>query len=89
MRHGKPTADPPGEDRDRPFRVEELLPHSPGLEAGLQVDEVLVDHNRRAAAGMGLEELKKLFRLEREEVSLLVLRGNQRIAVKIQLRHLI
>jgi len=66
-----------------------LLPHSPGLEAGLQVDEVLVDHSRRAAAGMGLEELKKLFRLEREEVSLLVLRGNQRIAVKIQLRHLI
>lgn len=38
---------------------------------------------------MALEELKKLFRLEGEEVSLLFLRGNQRIGVKIQTRHLI
>lgn len=77
------------EDRDRPFWIEELLPGSPGLDAGLQVDDILVDVNGRAAEEMGLEELKELFKREGEEVSLIFQRGSERIKVKIKLRRLV
>ncbi len=77
------------EDRDRPFWIEELLPGSPGLDAGLQVDDILVDVNGRAAEEMGLEELKELFKREGEEVSLIFQRGSERIKVTIKLRRLV
>jgi predicted aspartyl protease len=77
------------EDRHRPFWIEELLPRSPGLDAGLQVDDILVDVNGRAAEEMGLEEIKELFKREGEEVDLVFQRGNERITVKIKLRRLV
>jgi len=77
------------EDRDRPFWIEELLPDSPGLDAGLQVDDILVDINGRPAEEMGLGEIKELFRQEGEEVDLVLLRGDKRIVVKIKLRRLV
>ena len=77
------------EDRDRPFWIEELLPHSPGRDAGLQVDDILVDVNGRAAQEMGLEEIKELFKREGEEVSLVFQRGDERVTVKIKLRRLV
>ena len=77
------------EDRDRPFWIEELLPDSPGLDAGLHVNDVLVDVNGEAAEEMGLGRIKKLFKREGEEVSLVFRRGDERITVKIKLRRLV
>jgi hypothetical protein len=71
------------------FRVEHVLPTSPAAEAGIQPGDFIEGINERRTVGMGVAELRGLFRQAGGEYDLSVRRGGESNKSRLRLRRLI
>ena len=71
------------------FRVEHVLPNSPAAEAGIEPGDLIEGVNERAAVGMGIAELRALFRRADGEFDLTFRRGEESNKSHLKLRRLI
>jgi hypothetical protein len=71
------------------FRVEHVLPNSPAAEAGIQPGDLIEGVNDRLTVGMGIAELRELFRRADSEYDLAVRRGGETNKTHLRLRRLI
>jgi hypothetical protein len=71
------------------IKVARLIEPSPAAEAGLRREDVIVAVDGKAAAAIGLANLRSLFREEGREVRLDVLRDGEALALQLKMRRLI
>jgi carboxyl-terminal processing protease len=71
------------------FRVEHVLPNSPAAQAGIQPGDLIEGVNARSTVGMGIAELRALFRQADSEYDLTFRRGGESNKSHLKLRRLI
>jgi len=71
------------------FRVEHVLPNSPAAEAGILPGDLIEGVNDRPTVGMGIAELRALFRRGDSEYNLTFRRGGESNKSHLKLRRLI
>jgi hypothetical protein len=70
------------------YVINEIIPNSPGAEAGLREEDELTDIDGRPVTELGLEGIRQMFRQEGKEHLLNIKRGGQKLQVKVKLRRL-